>query len=35
VVGTYDGPAMIERLKRAMEDGGYEFVLPEVAESER
>jgi len=35
VVGTYDGPAMLERLKRAMEDGGYEFVLPEVAESER
>ena len=35
VVGTYDAPEMLERLRRAMVDGGYGFLVPEMAESEK
>jgi len=31
VVGTFKGAEMLERLRHAMEEAGYEFVVPEVA----
>ena len=34
IVGTYDSPQTLERLKGAMEGAGYSFVLPELAEYE-
>ncbi len=35
VIGTFKDAAMLERLRHAMEQGGYEFILPEVAPNDR
>ena len=31
VVGTFDGRDMLDRLRSVMEQGGYEFIVPQVA----